>query len=301
MKHLDFDSILKQPSDFNTKNQASSNIHDQEEKPRMLGELQQPSLSRRSSLSSRLSQLLDKEEQIKRKLAEFDKKFGKRPPQINKDINNKKTSNSIENEIPSEISPVFNFPGSFKTNEKACNNISNNRDSTDSRGSSNRLHQEKNNSERQISKQKEKSRLSNSNSATGINPFNNKSCQEAVGVHLSDVYEVSNEGGPSNYNSSNYNSTNKYNNKQNNFKVKYEYNNDDPIELDEDESKRTLKSKSTISGKDRSLGNNQFSNHNTLYHASLMSKHMASIENDEHNLNLNNDGKNVYGYNMQEK
>ena len=82
MKHLDFDSIMKQPSDSNILVNTSTSQKDPANNSRIDQELQKPSMSRRSSLSSRLSQLQDKEEEIKKKLADFDKRFGSRPPQI---------------------------------------------------------------------------------------------------------------------------------------------------------------------------------------------------------------------------
>lgn len=82
MKHLDFDSIMKQPSESNILVNTSTSQKDPANNSRIDQELQKPSISRRSSLSSRLSQLQDKEEEIKKKLADFDKRFGSRPPHI---------------------------------------------------------------------------------------------------------------------------------------------------------------------------------------------------------------------------
>ena len=111
MKHLDFDSIIMQPNKSTKLNLASTKYQSQEQEKdsRLASELQQPSISRRSSLSSRLSQLLDKEEEIKKKLAEFDKRFGKRP-----NPNENSSKKSISN---IEAQHAFEFAGSPKISE----------------------------------------------------------------------------------------------------------------------------------------------------------------------------------------
>ena len=242
IKHLEFDSIFQTSSDggnANTNNASNQNpntnsskkktIQEKKSSPKNKGkdqsenqninyknncELQQPSISRRSSLSSRLSQLLDKEEEIKKKLAEFDKRFGKGPKKVDNISEAKKINNY-------DLNQPFDTRNSLLSNNQMMELANEGTESEISNSIVSKYNYNRESSSRNYGRISKDSRIKQSD-------------------RLYDVSEVANEGSLQNTASkAKHNSTNNHINpsqKKSEWSTfqEYQFNNDAPLELDMD-------------------------------------------------------------------
>lgn len=217
---------MKQPSDSNILVNTSTSQKDPANISRSDQEIQKHSMSRRSSLSSRLSQLQDKEEEIKKKLADFDKRFGKRPPNINNspalNTNSPEAHSGFEfSEIPKITESTFEKDRVY-TDE--CD--------LDSDGA---VDLKQNFAQKQNFSQKQNNMCKQTNGPVYLAGATNLKSKNLRADRLDEVFEKVNEANRDFRNRDTGTGTGKTKNLQGKLTKYNDYNNDEPVELgDED-------------------------------------------------------------------